>query len=296
MKRLFSYLFVALLALSVITPLAHSAVTPGAKCTKAGTKQTYKGKVHTCIALGSKLYWNNGVVVTSNKPNIFNLPASCNLTAEQMFTYNTSEKSGDVMYSALIVNASISNEAIDIVVYLDWFDNFGKFKTKKILIPKLLPGQALEFGDQDFWVESQNSKESFDRPLDIVGRATCKSKPYELKNKFLKGKSIIRKIGDEEFMSFDFETFIDNTLPKTLTCSPDKCNFSMYAVYKDRSGNTFGGFSDFNPRFNEIGSYFEDIEPGSSGRAAMNLLETGADLPELLERIQVVEYTIIPKF
>ena len=55
-----SYLFVALLALSVIAPLAHSAVTPGAKCTKAGMKQTYKGKVHTCIALGSKLYWNNG--------------------------------------------------------------------------------------------------------------------------------------------------------------------------------------------------------------------------------------------
>ena len=55
-----SFLFVALLGLSVIAPLAHSAVTPGAKCTKAGAKQTYKGKVHTCIALGSKLYWNNG--------------------------------------------------------------------------------------------------------------------------------------------------------------------------------------------------------------------------------------------
>ncbi len=60
MKRLFSFLFVSLLGLSVIAPLAHSAVTPGAKCTKAGAKQTYKGKVHTCIALGSKLYWNNG--------------------------------------------------------------------------------------------------------------------------------------------------------------------------------------------------------------------------------------------
>ena len=296
MRRSVSYLFVALLALSVIAPLAHSAVTPGAKCAKVGTKQTYKGKVHTCIALGSKLYWNNGVVVKSNKPNIFNLPASCNLTAEQMFTYNTSDKSGDVMYSALIVNASISNEAIDIVVYLDWFDNFGKFKTKKILIPKLLPGQALEFGDKDYWAESQNSNKSFDRPSDIVGRATCKSKPYDIKNTFLKGKSIIQKTGDEEIVNFDFEIFIDNTFPKTLTCSPDKCNFSIYGVYKDRSGNTFGGFSDYNPRFNEMGPPFEDIESGGSGRVAINILEYPANLPEQLERIQVVEYTIIPKF
>jgi len=60
MKR---YAIAVLLTLSLVVsglPLAYSAVTPGAKCTKAGAKQTYKGKVHTCIALGAKLYWNNG--------------------------------------------------------------------------------------------------------------------------------------------------------------------------------------------------------------------------------------------
>ena len=68
MRRSVSYLFVALLALSVIAPVAHSAVTPGANCTKAGAKQTYKGKVHTCISLGSKLYWNNGDRVLGPSP------------------------------------------------------------------------------------------------------------------------------------------------------------------------------------------------------------------------------------
>lgn len=298
MKRLSGYLFIALLVLSVSAPLAHSAVTPGDKCTKAGAKQTSKGKVYTCIKLGSKLYWNNGVAVKSNKVNVFNLPASCNVVAEQMFTYNTTEKSGDVLYSALVVNASISNEAIDVVVYLDWFDKFGKFKTKKIFIPKLLPGQALEFGDKDFWSLSQNPKESVDRPSEITGRATCKSKPYEIKNKILKGKSIIQKIGNEEILNFDFETFIDNTFSETLTCSPNKCNFSMYGVFKDRSGNTFGGFSNYETIENDCcNTYtFEDIEPGDTGRVAIYLFESNAYLPELLERIQVIEYTLIPKF
>lgn len=60
MKRLGIYLSVALLVLSVSTPLAHSAVTPGDKCTKSGMKQTYKGTVYTCIKSGKKLVWNEG--------------------------------------------------------------------------------------------------------------------------------------------------------------------------------------------------------------------------------------------
>ena len=60
MKR---YTIAVLLALSLCVsglPVANATITPGSKCSKAGMKQTYKGKVHTCIALGSKLYWNNG--------------------------------------------------------------------------------------------------------------------------------------------------------------------------------------------------------------------------------------------
>jgi len=62
--------FVGLLITSLIFSgsIASAAVTPGAKCSKLGTKQTYKGKVYTCIKLGSKLYWNNGTKVVTPKP------------------------------------------------------------------------------------------------------------------------------------------------------------------------------------------------------------------------------------
>ena len=62
MKRL---MIAVLLTLSLVVsalPIANAAVTPGSKCSKAGVKQTYKGRIYTCIKLGSKLYWNNGVI------------------------------------------------------------------------------------------------------------------------------------------------------------------------------------------------------------------------------------------
>ena len=51
-------------------PTASALVTPGTKCSKAGLKQTYKGKIYTCVKLGAKLYWNNGTKVkTSSTPS-----------------------------------------------------------------------------------------------------------------------------------------------------------------------------------------------------------------------------------
>ena len=47
-------------------PTANAIVTPGSKCSKVGVKQTYKGKIYTCIKLGSKLYWNNGISVKTS--------------------------------------------------------------------------------------------------------------------------------------------------------------------------------------------------------------------------------------
>ena len=62
MRRVWiSILLIGTLILAAL-PSANAAVTPGSKCSKAGVKQTYKGKVYTCIKLGSKLYWNNGVI------------------------------------------------------------------------------------------------------------------------------------------------------------------------------------------------------------------------------------------
>lgn len=61
MKRTGISFFLALSMMVYAVPSAVGVVTSGTKCSKAGIKQTYKGKIYTCIKLGSKLYWNNGV-------------------------------------------------------------------------------------------------------------------------------------------------------------------------------------------------------------------------------------------
>lgn len=61
-------MFSGLLLLSILPATSYAAVTPGAKCTKAGIQQTYNGKVYTCIKLGTKLYWNNGKLVKKVSP------------------------------------------------------------------------------------------------------------------------------------------------------------------------------------------------------------------------------------
>ena len=57
----------ASLVLSALSA-AYAAVTPGSSCPKAGLKQTYKGKVYTCIKQGKKLVWSKGAVVVKPKP------------------------------------------------------------------------------------------------------------------------------------------------------------------------------------------------------------------------------------
>ena len=47
-------------------PVANAAITDGAKCSKAGVQKPYKGKVYTCIKLGSKLSWNSGEKVIAS--------------------------------------------------------------------------------------------------------------------------------------------------------------------------------------------------------------------------------------
>jgi hypothetical protein len=70
MKKFLVYILAVVLIISSSTSTAYSAVTAGTKCSKAGSKQVYKGKVFTCIKLGSKLYWNNGVSQNSVKPTV----------------------------------------------------------------------------------------------------------------------------------------------------------------------------------------------------------------------------------
>ena len=63
MKNKLVTIFLSLsVAFSLMTE-ASAAVTPGAKCSKAGVKQVYKGKTYTCIKSGKKLVWDKGVKV-----------------------------------------------------------------------------------------------------------------------------------------------------------------------------------------------------------------------------------------
>jgi hypothetical protein len=68
MRRLLAGL-VTVLSLSLITAqISVAAVTPGAKCSKAGMTSTYNGKKYTCVKSGKKLAWNKGVVVVKPTP------------------------------------------------------------------------------------------------------------------------------------------------------------------------------------------------------------------------------------
>jgi len=76
MRRLLVGLIV-ILSLSLITAqISVAAVTPGAKCTKAGATSTYNGKKYTCVKSGKKLVWNNGVAVTKPVPVASPTPTS----------------------------------------------------------------------------------------------------------------------------------------------------------------------------------------------------------------------------
>jgi hypothetical protein len=66
MKRIgVSILLVATLVVSAL-PSANAVAIPGSKCSKAGIKETYKGKIYTCIKLGTQLYWNNGTKISTS--------------------------------------------------------------------------------------------------------------------------------------------------------------------------------------------------------------------------------------
>jgi hypothetical protein len=68
MRKLLAGL-VAVLSLSLLTAqISVAAVTPGAKCSKAGATSTYNGKKYTCVKSGKKLVWNKGVAIAKPVP------------------------------------------------------------------------------------------------------------------------------------------------------------------------------------------------------------------------------------
>jgi hypothetical protein len=302
MRRL-SYILITSLILGV--PSAHATkITPGSSCNSAGQKAIYKGKSYTCIKLGKKLYWDNGVPIKKFNTSLIDTPGTCNVVVPtwRMEVSDLWLDHRDVWFSAMLVNSSIKNMATDINVYIEYYDSYGIFKKDKILVPKLFPGQTLEFGgDADF-----NEGKT---PTDVKLRATCKSKIWK-QYKVITGKSpVILEQFSEEYSgqyggkrrditqidaTLKSRLIIDNVYDRSLTCDDGKCNFILYGTFKDTFGNTFGGIG-----IEYLSESFEnEIEPGETGYINLQVGTLLTDIPiyPWLSRVNRFEYTIVPKF
>ena len=297
-----------LLSLSLIVsamPSSSASVTPGTKCSKAGAKQTFKGKVFTCIKLGSKLYWNNGVNLNKTDATVPDFPATCNILEEKSTSFITDvnkkgEPAGSILHTLKLQNLSPSHMATNVIVYFDWFGSLGQYKREKITIPRLLPGQVLEFGNTSYW--NERSGGTIDkRPNSIEMKSSCKSQAFTQKRKLISGKGVIKpesKIVDENDGVVDWqweaipEILITNTFDKALSCGDYVgCNFGLYVVFKDQFGNVIGGSMD-------QGISNQEIEPGDSGVMISGLSIIFSNLPvdEFLSRVSRYEYTLVPNF
>lgn len=69
MKRKLVSLFATIGLVIASAPSGNAAVLAGTKCAKESVQKIYQGKTYTCIKLGKKLLWDNGVkVVAPVKP------------------------------------------------------------------------------------------------------------------------------------------------------------------------------------------------------------------------------------
>ncbi len=297
MRKIISIL--ASVVLVVVPFQGAQGVNPpkaGEKCPKEGLTQTAGNKKFSCIKLGTKLYWNNGVIVkrSSKSPvnELLNLPATCTVVLPEWTLIRQSEGAGEVSYSTLILNSSVSFSAVDIIVFIDWYDEYGKINSKKISIPRLIPGQSVLLGQYDHYSMNQSPKQP--EPNEISIRSTCKSERYKKILPTLTGKSAVTLADFEEYdarmMSLNSKILFDNKFSKTLSCDT-KCNYQIYGVFKDDYDNFFGGFSG-----DPFGT--EDVAPGESGTIDISIEFSFTDYspPAWLERITRAEYTIIPKF
>ena len=66
MRKLISAALVGAISLVPISMSDASTIKPGTSCSKAGSKQTQKNKIFTCVKVKGKLLWNSGVAVKTN--------------------------------------------------------------------------------------------------------------------------------------------------------------------------------------------------------------------------------------
>ena len=135
-----------LLCLSLLVsaaPIASASITPGTKCSKVGAKQTFKGKIYTCVKSGKSQVWNKGVtpiqVVPTRSPKPTTSPTPTvqdNFVAKSYFSYQGDPRpnDGDRWFESIIdcwVGSPGEYQAED--SFISIFDPSGNLLVRKPL-------------------------------------------------------------------------------------------------------------------------------------------------------------------
>jgi hypothetical protein len=304
------HLVLSLLSLSLLISLSFptiaAAVIPGSTCNKAGIKQVYKKKTFTCIKLGKKLYWDNGVSTEGKSSSKKVIPATCtiqNLDTRSILTPGIMNADGIFMFSADITNSSNSQVATQVKIYVEWYDNVGISFKKTLVIPRVYPGQKIDFGSQDTFQNGGGKNKDFpDEPIRINLRSSCKSVALDSKE-LINGKfpilSGIAPVIVEDFSDDLVSTIIvsaslilTNIFEKDMVISNEvnlesNRKVNIYGVFKDKFGNILGGYTEY------VRGDLQTLEKGDTARIDLYLLELSDPESDFTDRVATFTYTII---
>lgn len=299
-KLAFSLFLVSILQIAVMSPgIAASKIVPGSNCAKAGITQNYNGKKFTCIKLGSKLYWNNGISIPKLN-NQFNIPATCTVISPQWRTLSelgSSNTDGYILLSALIVNSSPSFVATNVRIVIEWFDSIGLSNRQVIRIPRIYPG-TVPFGDISSF--SYNGLDFPEMPQEIKVTSSCGSSLLDRKELIngsmpvISGKApiTVETVNGPVYPESQIyaNLVVTNIFKKELIISGERppANANIYGFIKDKFGNILSGYNGW-----VAGDLFE-LSPGDSTKVQMWMFEGAGLDPNLLNRFAFLEYVIIP--
>lgn len=282
-------------------PVVDASTIAGTPCKKVGTTKVVSSKKHNCIQLGAKLYWDNGKTI-KKASNIPNLPATCTIAVPQWeLIPNPEGTGGSVVFSALIVNSSITNVATDVRVLLEWYDESGLSYRNTIEIPKIYPGAMPFGGTESYEIDGLNNRE---RPDDVTLKSKCSSRPIKqtdlINGKFatLTGTAPIQITvdkgdGEGEYSPTYYGTssiIVQNIFNKKLRLVYPS-QLKIYGVIKDRLGNTVGGY---NAEISSEGSGISTLYPGDSSRIDVDVFFMSPEDVSILKKFSIFEYVIVP--
>ncbi len=301
MKKRVTTVSIVVILIFGFSPAVEASTIAGTPCKKVGTTKIVSSKKHTCIKLGTKLYWDNGTTVKKSS-GLLNLPATCTIAVPQWgLVPNSDGRGGSLVYSALIVNSSISNVATDVRVLLEWYDESGLSFRETIEIPKIYPG-AMPFGGIEYYeINGLNNRE---RPDDVTLKSNCSSRPIKqsdlINGKFatLTGTTPIQltvETGDGEDMGSPTYYGTSSLILQNIFNKKFRLDYpsqlKIYGVIKDRLGNTVGGYNgQISAERNDISV----IYPGDSPRVDVDVFFMSPENESVLKKFSILEYVIIP--